>query len=249
VIGLVLGILVILGLGMYYMVTVNEIDLKGFVKSNPIVKALRGIRIKKGKDEEKGLDLNHAVRKPEQAVLDSALQPDNANQKDMQDSDRRQQQALQQHTFESTYQEEIHRQETDAARQAAEEMDMPKKPEIRQSEEKASARKAEQAAELDDKREFSSRVFGYVLKSDDPLKNSSDNYFFAKNGEVIRGVSELKDALVKMDDFTFYYHVTAKENDFADWIENIYKNKALADEIRKSISKTEMIKLLEELMK
>lgn len=72
---------------------------------------------------------------------------------------------------------------------------------------------------------------------------SPANYFHVKNGEIIRDIGELKFALMRMDDFTFYYHAHEGINDFSDWVSQNYDSK-LASKIRKAKTKEELINLL-----
>ncbi len=202
ILGLVLGIIIILGLGMYYMITINEVDMSKYLKGVSYTGLFKNSSFQKTKTEDSASPAKiseiteKTISKNELASTDEPT--------------------------ETVKKEEL--------------------TEIKKEE--LSVQKTEKSKE-----EHRDLSFAYVLKADDPLKNSSTNYFFAKNGEIIRGVSELKDALEKMDDFTFFYHVTDSKNDFADWIENIYKNDQLADYIRNHSSRDEIIKSLDELMK
>ncbi len=86
--------------------------------------------------------------------------------------------------------------------------------------------------------------FAYLFKEDNPVKTIPEQYFFVKNGDVIRSISELHDVLSNMDDFTFYYHVHDNTNDFADWVETIYHTKELADLMRSMSNKEDLLNLM-----
>ncbi len=91
--------------------------------------------------------------------------------------------------------------------------------------------------------------FDYIFRSENPLKTIPQQYFHTKNGDVIRSVTELKDVISQMDDFTFYYHVNSENHDFADWVQKVYHNKKLSSYIRKQKTKEDLIKLLDNLNK
>ncbi len=76
---------------------------------------------------------------------------------------------------------------------------------------------------------------------DKPLQNSSknrisitpDQYFRLKDGKIIRSIEELQTALTNMSSEVFYHHVNPNQNDFANWIEHVYENPVLANQLRK----------------
>jgi hypothetical protein len=71
-------------------------------------------------------------------------------------------------------------------------------------------------------------------KQNQPIKISQEKYFYLVNGGVLKNLEELVDALEKMTKETFDYHVQKEKNDFANWIENVFGNKKLATDIRKT---------------
>ncbi len=91
--------------------------------------------------------------------------------------------------------------------------------------------------------------FNYLFQTDNIIKTPPTQYFYVKNGDIIRGITEMKIVLEKMDDFTFYYHANDNKNDFAEWIEAIYHNKNLADLIASAKTKEQLIMLMEEISK
>lgn len=74
---------------------------------------------------------------------------------------------------------------------------------------------------------------------------SPKKYFWLANGAVIRNLYELSDALKTMDDDLFARHVNGSKNDFAKWIDDVIKNRNLAERIGKAKSKREIIEILE----
>lgn len=64
-------------------------------------------------------------------------------------------------------------------------------------------------------------------------------YFKLIDGSEIKNLLEFADALEKMSDDAFYYHANEQKNDFSNWIRDIFKEKDLADNIKKSNSKAE----------
>ncbi|MCM2326019.1 MAG: hypothetical protein NDI94_06150, partial [Candidatus Woesearchaeota archaeon] len=78
-----------------------------------------------------------------------------------------------------------------------------------------------------------------------PVLARPQEYFHLRNGDIIRGVSELRAVLSALDDITFNYHVHSGVNDFSDWIIKTYNDQELAAKIRKEKTRERMIKLLE----
>ncbi|MBW2974585.1 DUF853 family protein [Candidatus Woesearchaeota archaeon] len=64
-----------------------------------------------------------------------------------------------------------------------------------------------------------------------------------KNGTTVRSIQELIDSINTMDDDVLSKHVNAEKNDFADWIAPV--NKELAEKLRKTQKKEEIMILLE----
>lgn len=53
--------------------------------------------------------------------------------------------------------------------------------------------------------------------------------FLCFNGETYHSLKELSQALVKMSQDTFNYHVNVERNDFSNWIRNVFHTDGLAD--------------------
>jgi len=71
-----------------------------------------------------------------------------------------------------------------------------------------------------------------------------DKEFHLWGGESIRTVPDLQIALSKMDNKTFHYHVNNHKNDFSNWIEHVFRDKVLAESMRKHPTKEAMTAML-----
>lgn len=56
----------------------------------------------------------------------------------------------------------------------------------------------------------------------------TENYFYLNNGTPLKSIAELIDQLVNMDQELFNHHVSKKNNDFANWIRDVFSKKELA---------------------
>lgn len=71
---------------------------------------------------------------------------------------------------------------------------------------------------------------------------STDQYFYLNNGTPLKSIAELLDQLVDMDQGLFNHHVNKKNNDFANWIRDIFGKKELARRIKLTHSPESMLK-------
>jgi hypothetical protein len=62
--------------------------------------------------------------------------------------------------------------------------------------------------------------------------NDTSKYFYAKNGQVFKSLSDLMDGLELMDLETFNHHVTDSKNDFSNWIKGVFGDFRLSDAVR-----------------
>lgn len=69
---------------------------------------------------------------------------------------------------------------------------------------------------------------------------SVEHYFILCNGQPLKNVLELADAVEDLRDEIFLYHVTPDKNDFATWINDIYADSDLANELANVKDKTRM---------
>jgi len=58
--------------------------------------------------------------------------------------------------------------------------------------------------------------------------------FHLADGTSINSVASLANKLRIISDATFNYHVNSNKNDFANWVDHVYGNKALANEMKKA---------------
>jgi len=73
---------------------------------------------------------------------------------------------------------------------------------------------------------------------------SPDKYFVLCNGQTIKDYKELAALLETVGDDIYYYHVTNERNDFANWINDVFEEQELAEKIRHSGSRHEMMAIL-----
>lgn len=76
------------------------------------------------------------------------------------------------------------------------------------------------------------------------IEISPEKYFVLCNGRTIKDYKELAALLETIEDDVFYYHVTSERNDFANWIRDVFGEEDLAEQIRHSKSRHEMMALL-----
>lgn len=75
-------------------------------------------------------------------------------------------------------------------------------------------------------------------------------HFVLKGGEKLKSIKELASALEGMSEDVFRHHVTEVKNDFAKWVEDIFDEKKLAEEMRVVRSKMEAeLKVLRHMIK
>ena len=70
--------------------------------------------------------------------------------------------------------------------------------------------------------------FSFAMPVDDPEKN-----FWLCDGRALKSLKELAAAFETMEENVWNFHVTLEKNDFANWIEYVFEQKALGAAIRK----------------
>ncbi len=83
----------------------------------------------------------------------------------------------------------------------------------------------------------SKKLIKVVGKTEDGTKESvnlePEKCFWLYDGQVLRNLEELSQALEKMSDEVFKYHANKEKNDFANWVENIFGDRKLASDLKK----------------
>jgi transposase len=70
--------------------------------------------------------------------------------------------------------------------------------------------------------------------------SKEDKYFFLSNNKVLKKIEELALELGNLPDEVFYNHVNQDKNDFANWIEGVFKDKECSKLIRNIDDKNRM---------
>ena len=73
-----------------------------------------------------------------------------------------------------------------------------------------------------------------------------DNVFWCNDGQVLRDVNELKDALTIMSDQTFSYHSNDVKKDFSNWIRDVVGDEKLAGTLETVPDRQQAAKIVEE---
>ena len=78
----------------------------------------------------------------------------------------------------------------------------------------------------------------------------AEKYFYLSNGKVIKSIEEFALMLDEMNDEVYYSHVSDSKNDFANWVEGVFKDKEVANLIRETKDRNLLqLKLLKLLIK
>lgn len=75
---------------------------------------------------------------------------------------------------------------------------------------------------------------------DDPQK-----FFYAADGRILKSCADLLNALMHMDDTTYFHHARSKkDNDFSKWLSEVFHQKYLAKSISLCKNRKEAVKFL-----
>lgn len=66
---------------------------------------------------------------------------------------------------------------------------------------------------------------------------AAEQFFVLVDGRVLRNYKELADMLDDMADHVYSHHANNERNDFAKWIEDVFKDTTLAKKIREATGK------------
>ena len=72
------------------------------------------------------------------------------------------------------------------------------------------------------------------------------NYFFLADGTYLKDVNELYEALLEMDESLYERHANEFKNDFATWVEHVYNEHYLGDNLRNCLDKFQALHILHE---
>jgi len=77
-----------------------------------------------------------------------------------------------------------------------------------------------------------------------------EKVFFLADGRRLKNLMELIDAFENMGDEVFRHHVNEAKNDFSKWINDVFKDEELADDMKKVENKVQAeIKMLKHIVK
>lgn len=89
---------------------------------------------------------------------------------------------------------------------------------------------------------------GYELKKvvkTAKYSETAKNPFILKNGKAIKSINELLEVLKLLDKSVFNEHVNEMRNDFSQWIQNEFRDDALAGRVKDAYSRDDLIAILE----
>ena len=76
-----------------------------------------------------------------------------------------------------------------------------------------------------------------TIKKNLKKKLPEHHYFVMVSGQKVKNVKELADTLEAIDEELFRHHVNDVKNDFSNWIQDIFEETDLAEELKKEKSK------------
>mgnify|MGYP000868986230 CR=1 FL=1 len=71
------------------------------------------------------------------------------------------------------------------------------------------------------------------------------NAFWCSDGQVVKDMVGLRDALAMMSDQTFRFHANEIKKDFSNWIKDVVGDEELARELRSTRSREKALKIVE----
>ncbi len=63
------------------------------------------------------------------------------------------------------------------------------------------------------------------------IKITPNQYFYLKNGAILKSVRDLAKVMDELDDEVFFHHVNDEKHDFANWITHVFKDLKLAQQL------------------
>jgi len=76
-----------------------------------------------------------------------------------------------------------------------------------------------------------------------------DQAFVLTSGERLHTLDELSEAINLIDPESFQHHVNAEKNDFASWVEHVFGEQELADNLRKFPTPLRMMVSIEKFLR
>ncbi|MEA1924845.1 MAG: DUF5752 family protein [Candidatus Altiarchaeota archaeon] len=76
-----------------------------------------------------------------------------------------------------------------------------------------------------------------------------DKVFWVNGGAVLKNLVDLEKELISMSFETFHYHVNPYKNDFANWVNDVLGEQALAKELRKLKTRKSMARYVKSRIK
>lgn len=73
-----------------------------------------------------------------------------------------------------------------------------------------------------------------------------EQFFYSSDGKILKNVRDLVRALKKIDKDSFNHHVSDERNDFSNWINDIIRDRKLAERIRDVRNPKEMAKIIDD---
>jgi len=70
----------------------------------------------------------------------------------------------------------------------------------------------------------------------------SEKQFWCSDGQVLKNLSELEEALKQMSEETFRYHSSEGRSDFSNWVMNVVGDEKLSRDLQKSTTRIQAAK-------
>lgn len=76
-----------------------------------------------------------------------------------------------------------------------------------------------------------------------------DKWFYFTHGKESSSIEELREVISEMRGAEFSHHVSSDKNDFASWVENVFKEKELSKRLKSALTKDKILKVLDTYLK
>lgn len=78
---------------------------------------------------------------------------------------------------------------------------------------------------------------------------SKDKWFYFTHGKHSSSIHELKEVVEEMKESDYAHHVNKHKSDFADWVEHVFKENELAQQMRATHNKKQLLKVLKDFLR